>query len=335
MRKKDRQHLGLLCDISEIAAILSGSEDVRAFLQKAVELVGRHLDADVSSIYLLDQLSQKLVLEATKGLNQDAVGNICLDIGEGLVGRTFEQLAPLNVGSAGSHPGFRYFEDAGEDGFNSFLAVPIQRGEEKIGVLVAQHRARDYFGETDVLAMIAIASQLAGAIGNARLVSSLSHMREHIEQMPTLPNRINYTKGEVASPGHAFALSTVYDRRREGRLPVDVSHESGYTLKDFRDAVHATAGQIEELQYRFAHRLPESVSLIFTAHMMILKDGRFTGEMEKLIKQQAELQNFDEKLRHYADKKICIELDDGVKVNYGRFGDLLAEVKTVTSKSTA
>jgi len=37
-----------------------------------------------------------------------------------------------------------------------------------------------------------------------------------------------------------------------------------------------------------------------------------------------------EKLRHYAGQRIT--LDDGVKVNYAKFGDLLAEVKAVTGK---
>jgi cell division septal protein FtsQ len=55
-------------------------------------------------------------------------------------------------------------------------------------------------------------------------------------------------------------------------------------------------------------------------------------ERDKLIKQQAELQKFDEKLRHYADRRIQLDLDDGVKVNYGKFGDLLAEVKAVTGQ---
>jgi hypothetical protein len=32
---------------------------------------------------------------------------------------------------------------------------------------------------------------------------------------------------------------------------------------------------------------------------------------------------------HFADKKIALDLDDGVKVNHGKFGDLLAEVKAV------
>jgi hypothetical protein len=52
-------------------------------------------------------------------------------------------------------------------------------------------------------------------------------------------------------------------------------------------------------------------------------------EKDKLTKQQAELQAFDEKLRHYADQRISLDLDDGVKVNYGKFGDLLADVKKV------
>jgi len=55
-------------------------------------------------------------------------------------------------------------------------------------------------------------------------------------------------------------------------------------------------------------------------------------EKDKLAKQQVELQGFDEKLRHYADQRISLDLDDGVKVNYGKFGDLLAEVKAITGK---
>ncbi|WP_426698248.1 BREX-1 system adenine-specific DNA-methyltransferase PglX [Acinetobacter baumannii] len=55
-------------------------------------------------------------------------------------------------------------------------------------------------------------------------------------------------------------------------------------------------------------------------------------ELQNLHKQQAELSIFEEKLRHYADQRISLDLDDGVKVNYGKFGDLLAEVKAVTGE---
>ena len=53
-------------------------------------------------------------------------------------------------------------------------------------------------------------------------------------------------------------------------------------------------------------------------------------DIDKLGKKYVELLSFDEKLRHYADLRIQLDLDDGVKVNYGKFGDLLAEVKAVT-----
>nr|MBC8363351.1 class I SAM-dependent DNA methyltransferase [Candidatus Desulfatibia profunda] len=53
-------------------------------------------------------------------------------------------------------------------------------------------------------------------------------------------------------------------------------------------------------------------------------------DLDLLKKKQAELSAFDDNLRHYADMRITLDLDDGVKVNYGKFGNLLAEVKTVT-----
>ena len=56
-------------------------------------------------------------------------------------------------------------------------------------------------------------------------------------------------------------------------------------------------------------------------------------ERDKLLRQRTELQAFDEKLRHYADQRIQLDLDDGVKVNYGKFGDLLADVNAVTGGS--
>ena len=58
--------------------------------------------------------------------------------------------------------------------------------------------------------------------------------------------------------------------------------------------------------------------------------NKLNKEIEGLRKKHVELLSYDEKLRHYADMRIQLDLDDGVKVNYGKFGDLLAEVKAVT-----
>lgn len=58
--------------------------------------------------------------------------------------------------------------------------------------------------------------------------------------------------------------------------------------------------------------------------------NRLQKQLDTLRKKQVELASFDDLLRHYADQRISLDLDDGVKVNYGKFGTLLAEVKAVT-----
>jgi type II restriction/modification system DNA methylase subunit YeeA len=60
---------------------------------------------------------------------------------------------------------------------------------------------------------------------------------------------------------------------------------------------------------------------------------RMTREKDKLAKQVVELRAFDEELRHLADQRITFDLDDGVKVNYGRFGNLLASKDKVIPKN--
>lgn len=62
--------------------------------------------------------------------------------------------------------------------------------------------------------------------------------------------------------------------------------------------------------------------------------NKLSKEVEKLKKKHVELLAYDEQLRHYADMRITLDLDDGVKVNYGKFGDLLAEVKAVTGSAS-
>ena len=60
--------------------------------------------------------------------------------------------------------------------------------------------------------------------------------------------------------------------------------------------------------------------------------NKIQKEIDNLQKKQAELSKFDDELRHYADMKISLDLDDGVKVNYGKFGKLLAEKKAITGE---
>ena len=57
---------------------------------------------------------------------------------------------------------------------------------------------------------------------------------------------------------------------------------------------------------------------------------RIGKEIDTLSKQLTELRAFDDELKHHADMRITLDLDDGVKVNYGKFGTLLSDVKAIT-----
>lgn len=54
---------------------------------------------------------------------------------------------------------------------------------------------------------------------------------------------------------------------------------------------------------------------------------RLTKQQKKLQDQSRELQTYEEKIHHLADQNIELDLDDGVKVNYAKFGDVLARIK--------
>jgi len=63
------------------------------------------------------------------------------------------------------------------------------------------------------------------------------------------------------------------------------------------------------------------------------ESNRLSKKLTTLEKKQTELREFDDKLKHQADMQINLDLDDGVKVNYGKFDDLLVDVKAVHGKT--
>ncbi|WP_235062992.1 BREX-1 system adenine-specific DNA-methyltransferase PglX [Paramagnetospirillum caucaseum] len=89
---------------------------------------------------------------------------------------------------------------------------------------------------------------------------------------------------------------------------------------------------VTPLQGRIASRI-DQLGRDIDAAASTAAQNKLRKEQEKLKKQQAELVKYDEELRHYADMRIKLDLDDGVKVNYGKFGNLLAEVKAITGGS--
>lgn len=101
-------------------------------------LIGNRFETDVCSIYVFEPDRVHLVLAATVGLRQDSIGHVRMRTDEGLVGLVAEGFCPVAVEEAASHPRFKYFPNAGEDPYHSFLGVPAASAGVLQGVLTVQ-----------------------------------------------------------------------------------------------------------------------------------------------------------------------------------------------------
>ncbi len=140
--------------------IMAGTDDGQSRLDKIVTQIASLMVAEVCSIYLKRQDGQ-LELIATEGLNKSAVHATFMKRGEGLVGRCAELAIPVNEPDAQKHPAFSYRPETGEEIYHSFLAVPILRGGEIMGVLTVQNKTFREYPDEDVETLQATAMVLA------------------------------------------------------------------------------------------------------------------------------------------------------------------------------
>src|ERR1051325_4877606 len=115
----------LLWTLEEIGRLISESGNPTETLTNVVHLIRARFQTDVCSVYLLEPDRTKLVRAATIGLRPESVGRVRMRLNEGLAGLVAEQLRPQFVADATTHPRFKYFGEAGEDPYHSFLGVPI------------------------------------------------------------------------------------------------------------------------------------------------------------------------------------------------------------------
>jgi type II restriction/modification system DNA methylase subunit YeeA len=185
-----------------------------------------------------------------------------------------------------------WFEDDAAHRFERFLATawPEEHLEENLNFLAANLSSKRNESPRDTL----------------RRYLATKFYKDHLQTYKKRPIYWLFSSGKQ----RAFQCLVYLHRYNEGTLArmrteyvIPLSSKISSRIEQLADDIAATTS---------------------TAHQKSLSKERDT-----LIKQREELQAFDEKLRHYADKRISLDLDDGVKVNYGKFGDLLAEVKAV------
>lgn len=288
MDKTKKDNVELICNISELSGMFEKRGNIRGFLQKVVAVLAEHMHADVCSIYLYNEKQNVLILEATYGLNEDSIGDVAMSLGEGLTGLALKELRPICEAAGSQHPQFRYFPDTNEDKFEAFLAVPILRGLTRVGVLVLQDRRKDYFDENDTKALRAIASQLAATLENAKLLIELH--RHRLTGITSVSNKADLFHGKSASRGIAIGEAAVLGGREEELL---YGNDENYKTKpsDFKKAIEQTELQLESLQKQMEEQYSDIAGLIFSTHLLMLRDDEFSGEIERRIINKHQLPN--------------------------------------------
>ncbi len=158
----------LVLTVDEIAHLAAEGGKPAETLMNVVALIAGRLKTDVCSAYLLEPDRANLVLAATVGLRAQAIGTLRLALHEGLVGLVAEQVRHVSVEQVKNHPRFKYFTEAGEDQYQSFLGVPlIDRGVLQ-GVLVVQNKETRAFTDDEIRLMGEAATEVAPVVSEAR-----------------------------------------------------------------------------------------------------------------------------------------------------------------------
>ncbi len=257
---------------------VNGARNLDAALATMVRRIRKAMRTDVCSFYLYDAEIEALVLMETIGLHSQAVGQVTLRVGEGLVGLVAEREEPLNLEDAPSHPRFRYFEATGEERYSSFLGVPIIHQRRMLGVLVVQQAEKRRYDEEDEAFLITMGAQLAGVLAHALATGSLSK--------PTLPGGQAMFTGVPASPGMAIGEVVVVAPLADldsvpDLIPTDVEHE----IARLKEAIECVREEIRAAGERLANRISAQELALFEVYQQMLSEAALSQEVEKRIRE--------------------------------------------------
>jgi Nif-specific regulatory protein len=186
--------------LAELAHALAGSADLRSALSRALDPLKSHLGAVHAAVFVLDEGSGLLTVEATTGIGDARQTRIRL--GEGISGRVVQTGKPVVVPQASREPLMlnrmvrRVNHPAGE---LSFFCVPILLADRPVGAisLDVRHRAQqDYDGTVRFLeivaALVAQSLKIQRLIDAERrkLIEENSHLRHELQTRYDFSNLI-------------------------------------------------------------------------------------------------------------------------------------------------
>jgi phosphotransferase system enzyme I (PtsP) len=272
----------LLLTLEECSRLVAHSHDPHETLTNIVRLIRDRFRTAVCSVYLLEPEAQELVLGATVGLKAESVGRVRMKLDEGLTGLVAEKLTPVWVEDAFKHPRFKYFPEAGEDPYHSFLGVPLIEGGSLEGVLVVQTAEPRLFSPSEVRMLVTVAAQVASLVGDARLMEKVIAVAHQGQR--------GATQGQVAlpgvslSPGSGVGQAYVVDGFEEWRETAALT--SGDPARERQRVARAMEDAREEigrLSQRISELVGEDHGAILQAQLMILQDRAIEQDLNACL----------------------------------------------------
>jgi phosphotransferase system enzyme I (PtsP) len=280
----------LLLTLEEISQLVAHSHHSSETLANIVRLIQGRFHTAVCSVYFYVPERNELVLGATVGLKPEAVGRIRMRLDEGLTGLAAQQMAPVAVADAFAHPRFKYFPEAGEDPYHSFLGVPLIEGGTLQGVLVVQTREPRQFSPSEVRTLVTVAAQLAALVGDALLLQQVSAVVHPVGPTPPRPGEAPAGEAPAApiqlhgtplSPGTGLGRAYVVDAIEQWRR--DVPTRGCGIVEERRrllGAMQRAREEISRLSQRISELVGEDHGAILQAQLMIMQDRTIERDLE-------------------------------------------------------
>jgi putative nucleotidyltransferase with HDIG domain len=175
-----RRQLQQLSALHQIDLAITGSPDIDNMLQILLNQVITQLRVDAACVLIVDRNQPTLESVASRGFATDALRNTRLRFGEGYAGRAALDQRTIYIPDLKTrltdYPPSPFFE---EEGFVSYLAVPLVAKNEVKGVLEIFHRSPLQQDPEWLDFLEALTSQAAIVIGYAKLLDDLQ--RSNIE----------------------------------------------------------------------------------------------------------------------------------------------------------
>ncbi len=285
----------LLLTLEEISRLVSHSHNPAETLNNIVHLIQDRVHTAVCSVYLLEPELGELVLGATVGLKPEAIGRVRMRLDEGLTGLVAEVMRPVMVPDAFEHPRFKYFPEAGEDPYRSFLGVPLVESGVLQGVLVVQTMESRIYRPSEIRMLVTVAAQLASLVADAHLLEKIAEATHApvgplpavCEGPPDSPVHATLA-GVPLSPGSGYGRAYVVGDPDLWRQGVElVSDNPEQERRRLQQATERAREELTRLSQRVSLLVGEDHAAILQAQLLIMQDESLAADLQQHLHQGA------------------------------------------------